>query len=113
MKMKRDVIDEVAVIGPAEPVQIEIDNADAFQAAFERALEESDRDVVLNATNVEFFDSAGLGSLLTLQKQVQQRGGRLVIAALNRSVAEVFRMVGFDLVFATHPDAEQAVHSLK
>ena len=113
MKMKRDVIEGIAVIGPAEPVQIDINNIDRFQAAFESMLQEGDRDVVLDATHVEFFDSAGMGGLLSLQKQVQQRSGQLVVASLNRSVAEVFRMIGFDMVFPTYPDAEQAVNSLK
>jgi len=113
MKMKRDVIEGIAVIGPAEPVQIEVNNAERFQAAFERLLEEGDRGVVLDASRIEFFDSAGMGSLLSLQKRVGARNGKLVISGLNRSVAEVFQMVGFDMVFATFPDAERAARSFK
>jgi len=113
MNMKRDVIEGIAVIGPAEPVQIDINNADEFERSFAAQLTEGDRDVVLDASRVEFFDSAGMGTLLSLQKRVQQRDGRLVIAGLHRSVAEVFRMIGFDMVFAIHPDARRAAESLK
>jgi len=113
VKMTREVVDGIAVIGPAEPVQIEMNNVERFEAAFARMLEEEDRDVVFDASRVEYFDSAGMGALLSLQKGVQQRKGRLVICGLNRSVAEVFRMVGFDVVFATFPDAGAASRSLK
>jgi len=113
MNMKRDVIDGIAVIGPAEPVQIDINNVDDFENSFADQLGDDDRDVVLDASRVEFFDSAGMGALLSLQKRVQQRNGRLVIAGMNRSVSEVFRMIGFDMVFAIHPDARRAVESLK
>ena len=113
MKMQRDVIDGIAVIGPAEPVQVEVNNVERFRAEFERSLEEGDRDVVLDASRVEFFDSAGMGSLLTLQKRIAERKGKLVICGLNRSVAEVFQMVGFDMIFATFPDAEQAARSFQ
>jgi len=113
MNMKRDVIEGIAVIGPADPVQIDINNLADFEASFAAQLEDGDRDVVLDASRVEFFDSAGMGSLLGLQKIVQQRGGRMVVAGLNRSVAEVFHMIGFDMVFAIHPDARRAAESLK
>ena len=49
--------------------------------------------------------------LLSLQKLLKRQGGVLVLAGLNQQVTEVFAMVGFDVVFGTYPDVEQAVNS--
>jgi anti-anti-sigma regulatory factor len=37
----------------------------------------------------------------------------LVITGLNRSVTEVFRMVGFDVIFRTFPDVDEASRALQ
>jgi anti-sigma B factor antagonist len=113
MELKRELVDEIPVISVVEKVEIDIGNCEEFKTVFSRLLEEGDRQVVLDASNVEFFDSAGMGGLLSLHKRLKQRDGQLVISGLNRSVAEVFRMVGFDVVFATFPDVSTAVNSYK
>jgi anti-anti-sigma factor len=92
------------------PVSLEIDlsNADEFR----RALGESIGDAslgVLDASNVEFFDSAGMGALLSVNRDLENRKGRLVLAGLTRPVQEVFRMVGFDMIFRTYVDVTAAV----
>jgi anti-sigma B factor antagonist len=113
MELKRDIVDGIPVIGLAEPAEIDISNAEAFKQAFEELLQEDDRQVVLDASRVEFFDSAGMGSLLTIQKRLKVQDGQIAISGLNRSVAEVFHMVGFDVVFVTLPDVGQAVRHFK
>ena len=113
MDLTRTVVDDVPVIGLAEKIEIDLGNFEEFKAAFAKSLKKSDRQVVLDVSNVEFFDSAGMGVLLSLQKRLKERDGQVVIAGLNRSVAEVFRMVGFDLVFVTFPGVDEAVQSFK
>lgn len=113
MRLNRKIVDGVPVIAPAEPVEIDIGNREQFKEAFKQRIEPDDTDVVLDASAVEFFDSAGMGTLLSIQKILKERGGRMAIAGANRSVLEVFRMVGFDLVFLLQPDEASAIRSLK
>lgn len=112
MDLLREIVDGVPVIGLAEPMEIDIGNCEEFKAAFTALIDPPDRCVVLDASRVEFFDSAGMGSLLALQKRLKLQEGQLIIAGANRSVAEVFRMVGFDMLFHIHPDVASAVGSL-
>lgn len=112
MKIERRSVEGVLVIEVAEPVEVDIGNADAFKASALAALG-AERDVVLDVSLVEFFDSAGMGALLALQKRVAERGGRIALAGVNRAVQEVFRMVGFDVIFPTYPDAAAAAASFR
>lgn len=113
MDLQREQVEGIAVLSLVEPIEIDIGNCEEFKAAFAAALGPDDRQVVLDASKIEFFDSAGMGSLLSLQKRLKKRDGNLVLAGLNRPVTEVFQMVGFDVVFLTFPDVQSAVDSLE
>lgn len=112
MELERTDRDGVVVLGLADPVEIDVARVAAFKNAVGELLADDELRVVLDAGNIEFFDSAGMGGLLSLQKRLRGGGGELVLAALNRSVAEVFSMVGFDMVFRIFDDVEQAVAAL-
>jgi anti-anti-sigma factor len=112
VRVDRQDIEGVTVISVAEPVEVDIGNADEFKT---RALEAlgTDSTFVLDVGRVGFFDSAGMAALLSLQKRAAQRRGKVVLACLNRPVEEVFRMVGFDVVFEVYRDVPKAVAALK
>jgi anti-anti-sigma factor len=111
LKLARSDIEGVAVIGPEAPVEIDVSNCDEFRSGVAALLGAGGGRVVVDATNVGFFDSAGVSALLSMQKMIAERQGRMVIAGLNRSVEDVFRMVGFDIVFEIYSDVEQAARS--
>ncbi len=112
---------QVALIEVAEDLEIDVNNANVFRDA---VLAELDRavdgarprpervDVVLDVGRIEFFDSAGLGALLTLKKQIKGRDGELVLSGLRRAVEQMFTMVGFDVIFHTFPAPDAALEHL-
>ena len=112
MKVKVQKIDDVTVVTVAEPVEIDSSNADTFKQAVVDAVGVSPS-VILDISLVEFFDSAGMGSLLAIQKRVLPENGRILLTGMNRAVAEMFQMVGFDVVFAVYPDVPAAIDSLR
>lgn len=113
MRIDRRDDDGVAVLTVAEPGEVDLDGAEAFRDSVLLAVGDASR-VVLDCRLVEFFDSAGMASLLTIQKEiVQRRRGAFALAGLNRNVLEVFRMVGFDVIFLFHPDAATAVAAVR
>jgi anti-sigma B factor antagonist len=112
MRLDRQELEGVTVISVAEPLEVDVGNADEFKAKALEAMGPA-RLVVLDAALVEFFDSAGMAALLSLQKRAAQRQGKMVLACLNRPVEEIFRMVGFDVVFQTYRDVPEAVAALK
>lgn len=115
MKVERSETGGVVVFSLAgnEPVEIDTANHEEFRAGFKAALEQADRRVVLDLSRVRFLDSAGMGSLLALRKLLAQQQGELVLAGMNRSVREIFSMVGFDVIFRTYAQLDQAVSSFQ
>ena len=53
-------------------------------------------DVDFDFAQVEYISSAGLRLVIALQKQVMETGNRLIIRNINKVVAEVFKVSGFD-----------------
>jgi anti-sigma B factor antagonist len=111
VKVERQVSEGVTVVSITEPSEIDAAAVESFKEAVAAAIDDAPK-VVLDISLVEFFDSAGMGALLGLQKRVAQGNGRLILAGQSRAVREVFRMVGFDLVFEVQPDVPRAVAAL-
>ena len=112
MNLGRQVLEGVTIVSVDEPLEVDVGNAEDFKEAALRAMGD-DQTVIIDASFIDFFDSAGMGALLSLQKRVAQKQGTLALAGLNRAVQDVFRMVGFDVVFVTYPDVAQAISALK
>lgn len=108
MELLREDRDGVAVVSLPVPLEIDLARADEFRAALERTIGDAPT-AVLDAARCEFFDSAGMGVLLSVHRTLRSRGGGLVLAGPTRMVREVFDMVGFDTIFHIHEDVAQAV----
>ena len=65
---------------------------------------QSPRTLLMDFKNVAFLTSTTLGLLLVLRKEMQARGGRLVVGHLAPQVYEVFEATHLHRVFEVHPD---------
>ena len=92
---------------------------DAFSAAsFEQRcsgflIDVGIRYVVLDLAGVDYQSSFGLRAMLNLGKLLEPLGGELRVAALQPSVAKVYRGSGFTSLFQDFPDVESAVRAFK
>jgi len=112
MKMVGQVLEGVTVISVAEKMEIDISNAEEFKLAALEAIGGAGS-VILDATLVDFFDSAGMASLLSIQKRQVEAGGSFALAGLAQPVLEIFNMIGFDIVFKTYADVPQAITAIR
>jgi len=69
--------------------------------------------LVLDLGALDYISSAGLRVLLKAAKQAQTARQKLVLAALQPSVKQVFEISGFSTLFATFPNRDAALASLK
>ena len=53
-------------------------------------------DIDFDFTDVEYISSAGLRLVLALHKQATETGNKLVIRNVNKVVAEIFKVSGFN-----------------
>ena len=55
--------------------------------------------IVLDCAQLSYVSSAGLRSFLTLQKNAQAKGGKIVVRNMSGLIKEVFDMTGFTGLF--------------
>jgi anti-sigma B factor antagonist len=98
----------VAVTG-----EVDLYTASDLKAALSHAVDEGCTNLVIDLTNTNFMDSTGLSTLVSAQKRMRSRGGRLVIVNVDPSLAYTFQITGLDLVFRVVGDRGTALAELE
>jgi anti-sigma B factor antagonist len=75
----------------------------------ELAESESEPRLLIDFRHVEHLSSAALGMLITLNKQVLERGGRLVLANIHPQIYEVFKITRLNKLFNIQSTTEDAL----
>ena len=101
---------DTVVLAPAG--RVDHTNAEAFKAALDEPLARcrsgGDR-LVLDFSSLDYISSAGLRVLMIARKQAAAQGGRLVMAALQSVVREIFAISRFDTMFEIFPSVRDAL----
>ena len=62
-------------------------------------LENADKDIIFDCTNLEYISSSGLRLFLTIRKEASVKGGKVIIENINDEIRKVFMMTGFFNLF--------------
>lgn len=62
-------------------------------------LENADKVITLDCTQLEYISSSGLRLLLTLRKETIAKGGKVIIENISDNIKKVFTMTGFYKLF--------------
>lgn len=80
------------------------------QELFQLADAEHVRNVLLNFSNVDFLSSAALGKLITVDKKIRARGGKLLLSNLRPEVYNtVFALTLLNRVFDIKENEAEAL----
>jgi anti-sigma B factor antagonist len=71
-------------------------------------LELGDRCFVLDATGLEYLDSAAVGSLVASLSNVKKAGGELRLAGASQRIMRVFTITGVDKLIQSYPTVAEA-----
>ena len=69
--------------------------------------------IVLQMDGSELYDSAGLTSLLDLQDQLHEHGGKLVVSGLDEIGRKIFELTRLDRRFDLYESVVDAVSSFR
>ncbi|MFW6038879.1 MAG: STAS domain-containing protein [bacterium] len=69
--------------------------------------------LLIDFTNVQHLSSAALGTLITVNNKVRQKGGQLRLAAIDPQIYEVFVITKLNKLFQIHDTHEKALASFK
>jgi anti-sigma B factor antagonist len=67
---------------------------------------------LLNLSMVEFVDSSGLGTLISILKTLKLKNGDIVLCELNNLVQNLFNLTRMNLVFTICPNEKEGLDSL-
>ncbi|HEX9145250.1 MAG TPA: STAS domain-containing protein [Candidatus Binatia bacterium] len=68
--------------------------------------------ILLDFSEVNFISSAGLRVLMIAAKQCKRQDGKIVLAALQPMIQEVFQISRFDSVFEVFPTVKAAMEAI-
>lgn len=88
-------------------------NARQVQTDLESALEDDDRQLLLDFADLSYISSAGLRVVLLVARQLDQKGGQLAVCNLSESISEIFKISGFDKIINVHADRPAALADLQ
>lgn len=91
------------------PTQFIVDNRAELRQRVRAELEQGRATVVVDLSRTEYVDSAGLGTLVLLNKEARAAGGCLVLAGLTDHVRDLLRLVRLDEVFTIAATVGEAV----
>ena len=69
------------------------------QQEIEPLLQNADKAITLDCTDLEYISSSGLRLFLTIRKEAAAKGGKVVIEHINDEIKKVFMMTGFYNLF--------------
>ena len=69
------------------------------QQEVEPLIENADKEIVFDCTNLEYISSSGLRLFLTIRKEASVKGGKVIIENINDEIRKVFMMTGFFNLF--------------
>ena len=75
------------------PASVEVSNE------IQPLLDNADKTIVLDCTDLTYISSSGLRIFLTIRKAAAAKGGRVVIQGLSKEIRQVFMMTGFLQLF--------------
>ena len=75
----------------------------------QRYLDDSDGNLLVNLSGLEFVASSGLRVILRAAKQVKANGGNMKVCCARGVVKEVLESSGFDSLLDLHEEEEQAL----
>lgn len=100
-------------------VTLEGENLDAKEAplikqkVIDLIAENNASKVILDLHHLNFIDSSGLGSLLSLLRALNGRGGDLKIASMTKPIRTVFELVCMHKIFEIYNNVEEAKRSFQ
>lgn len=84
----------------------------SFEEACTAKLSEGAQKVVIDLAQLEYISSAGLRGILMMEKASRAHKATIVFCSMQKLVAEVFKISGFNTILKIFPNQEEAFTAL-
>jgi anti-sigma B factor antagonist len=112
MRITERTYADTLVLSPAG--RLDHDSCDAFEAVLKPFVERASAGhaLVLDLSALDYVSSAGLRLLMLAGKRAKEQGGRVMIAAMQPLVAEIFYISRFTMLFEIYPGVREALSAV-
>ena len=110
MNVKTDQASHVAIVRVGE-TRLMYPMLSDFSAAVGGLLASGKREILINLTPVTYIDSATIGCLMDLFRQIHAAGGHLKLSGVQTRVHTMLTMTGAQNFIEIHADLSSAVTS--
>ena len=93
-------------------LDIDLATAPDLRAQLQRAVDDGERAIVVDLSGIGYIDSAGMGVLVGIMKQVRDEGGIAVVCPDDR-MRNTFEITGLDEILNVETTREHAVAALE
>ena len=93
--------------------RIDTEGAVDMDLALQSAVSEGKCTMVLDMAEVRYIGSAGLRTMADVLTKNKEAGGDLKLAAVNRKVLRVLRIIGFDKLFSIYDTPDAAIRAFQ
>jgi len=93
--------------------RIDASNAKSVENDLLELINNGTKKVICDFSKNEYISSAGLRVFLTILKNMQRSGGRIVLCSLTSYVQEVFDMAGFSQLFEIYKTKSEAIEKMQ
>lgn len=90
MDVKIEMANDVVVLIPTG--NLVASTADFFKSQIAKLLEKRFVQILIDMSKIDFMDSSGLGSCISVNKNITEQGGIMVCCGQNEAVAKVFKI---------------------
>ena len=111
-RLEVEDIGDVTVVNFVDRKILDEQNIQAIgEQLFSLVEQEGIKKMLLNFGNVEYLSSAALGKLITLNKKLQQAGGKLILCNIDPQIHEVFEITKLDKFFKIMKEEQAALQA--
>ena len=104
-------ITEVKFDDSVEKINILV--TDSIKAGLQKLFERSNAKVLINMEGINFLDSSGFATFLTISKIASKNNGQIIFCNIDNVALELFKVLQLHTVFTIIFDREKAIKSFK
>jgi anti-sigma B factor antagonist len=93
--------------------RLDLASGSRLKEEVKKLFENDNTQIHLNMSLVEFINSSGLGSLVSVMKEVRLLKGRFTLSNLANYVEEIFEITQLSHIFEVFPTEQEALSSFQ
>lgn len=105
-RVKDDILEVVA------EAKLDASTSSEFKQFCQVCLDADEETILFNLLKVDFLDSSGISSLVTLHRRLKKAGKESAIVYDNPQIEEVFIMTKLNRLFTLYQDLEEAYEEM-